>query len=257
MKRSTLLILIPLLVISCNGKVDTPKEEVKVKSKSKVSLEHFFEFLEEESGGVYSVSLRGDEILIDDDFRIKVAIDVENNGLTEGKWVFAANFKTEIITGKGETRIMNYGSVGLGEGPEEAFEVAVSEWIGGYGTSLSRMMFKGEKGTEFKDFTAHSGLLGIRGNGDWLRDAESVDLQIIENLYPALEGDTHKIQWVDLKLLLGENGLEDGECRINNELKLEALEELKNLDWPKLESACMYKQFFVITNGPFSLTPPE
>jgi hypothetical protein len=53
---------------------------------------------------------------------------------------------------------------------------------------------------------------------------------------------------VDIKLLIGKNGVASGECKLHNQVSDDLLSELKKLSWPSTEESFMFKQFYLVRN---------
>lgn len=46
--------------------------------------------------------------------------------------------------------------------------------------------------------------------------------------------------------MIGKSGVIDGECRIDNEVSQNLLNDLKKLDWPPSDEGFLFKQFYLI-----------
>ena len=70
--------------------------------------------------------------------------------------------------------------------------------------------------------------------------------KIIGQLQEQIKNETTDIIPIDIKLMIGKNGVSDGECRIDNIVSSQLFENLKNLNWPSPNERFIFKQFYLI-----------
>lgn len=213
-------------------------------STENLALRHLFDKLDKLS----KVSFKGDQILIGDT-SIRLKINVEFDGLKEGKWIYAANISTFYKTSK-ETQI-NVGSIGIGSNKNEARDVCIQEWFAVFGIPFTSMLNDNNSISE-ANLKVFSGLMGIRGNlpeNTWLKGDNEMTKRIISQIQEQIKNETADIIPIDIKLMIGKNGVSDGECRINNNVSGQLLENLKKLNWPSSDEGFMFKQFYLVKKG--------
>lgn len=102
---------------------------------------------------------------------------------------------------------------------------------------------------EISGFKVYSGLLGIRGSLPKKMPGQSDDdmpKKIIPAIKKLIETDANKIIPIDIKFLLEENGISDGECRLNNVVSFELPDNLKKLQWPSVTEKSIVRQFYLV-----------
>lgn len=91
--------------------------------------------------------------------------------------------------------------------------------------------------------------MGIRGSlpeNNWLTGGDEMTKKIVNQMKEQITGETADLIPIDIKLMIGKNGIYDGECRISNQVSGPLLESLKLLDWPLSDKEFIFKQFYLI-----------
>lgn len=178
--------------------------------------------------------------------KIKVSVITEFDESNQGKYVFAGKFVTEIIDSKENS--FSVGSIGIGEDRKDAVTTFIDEWIGLFGTAFSDMLANSNS-IKVENYQIFSGLMGIRGekptNG-WVNGSSEMNKKIISALLPIIKKSNKDLNATNLMITVSEKGEIDGECRLNNEVSQEVINELKKLKWDKGSSIYMFKQFYII-----------
>lgn len=214
---------------------------VKSDSMEKVVLQHIFDKIRM----LPHASFKDNKILIGDS-SIQLKIEVESDGMENGKWIYAANITTFYKYNK-ETQI-NVGSIGIGSNRDEAKNVCIQEWFGAFGVAFTNML-NGDNSIAVSNLKVFPGLMGIRGKlpeNTWPKGDNEIARRIISQLQPQMRNQTGDLIPIDIKLMIGVNGVIDGECRVDNQVSTQLLSNLKQLSWPSSEEAYMFKQFFLI-----------
>jgi hypothetical protein len=236
------------ILLSCTNSTSTVKDNETGKSQiatsdstEKVTLQHLFDKINRSP----KASFKDNEILIGDT-SIRLKISVEFDRQKESKWIYAANIATVYKASK-ETQI-NVGSIGIGMNKEEAINVCIQEWFAVFGIPFTNML-NGDESISVSNMKVFSGLMGIRGNlpeNTWLKGDNEMTKKIISQIQPQIENKGGGIIPIDIKLLIGENGVTDGECRIDNQVSIQLLNDLKQLNWPSSKEKFMFKQFYLV-----------
>ncbi|WP_222167201.1 DUF6348 family protein [Edaphocola aurantiacus] len=247
MKNATVLFCICLFMACANAtpqvvvtRVDQPAAPVN-DTLNKAALSVVLDAIEK----LPNIKADGDKIYIDNR-NITIQATVEQDVAHEGNWFLAANFVTSYDNLK-----LSFGSVGIGNNRMEAMQVCLEEWYGAFGVSFINMI-KDSSYVRLDDKKVFAGLMGIRGelpDGSWLNGSDATTLKIMNNLQSFISASSSHITSVDLKLLINNGVLEDGECRIDNKHSPEVLNALKKMKWPVSASPFMFKQFYLIKKG--------
>jgi len=246
MIRIIISILSLSLIYSCtngtspkNHNEITQSEGSKTDSTEKVALRHLFNKINK----LPNTSFEDTLIRIGNN-AIRVKIDIEADGKENDRWIFAANITTLYKSTK-ETHI-NVGSIGIGSSREEAIDVCIQEWFGAFGISFTNMLNDSES-VHVSNLKVFPGLMGIRGNlpeNAWFKG--DLTYKIIPQIQIPIKNKSDGIVPIDIKLLIGKTGVIDGECRINNQVSTQLLNDLKQLNWPSSDEGYMFKQFYLI-----------
>jgi len=191
------------------------------------------------------VSLKDNKIFIGES-SIQLKIDVEFDGKEKGKWLYAANIVT-FYKNSQNTQI-NVGSVGIGSNRDEAINVCIQEWFGVFGTAFTNML-NNVNSIAVSNMKVFPGLMGIRGKlpkNTWPEGNDEIVRRIISQIQPQMRSQTGDIIPIDIKLYIGINGVVDGECRVDNQVSIQLLNNLKQLSWPSSEEGYMFKQFYLV-----------
>jgi hypothetical protein len=210
-------------------------------STENVALKYLFEKLSK----LPNVSFKDNQILIGDT-SIYLKINVEFDSQNEDKWIYAANISTFFKTDK-ETQI-NVGSIGIGSNRNEAIDVCIQEWFAVFGIPFTNMLIDDNSISE-ANMKIFSGLMGIRGNlpeNTWLKGDNEMIKRIFSKIKEQIKKETSNIIPIDIKLIIGKNGVSEGECRINNNVSEQLLEILKQLNWPISNEVFIFKQFYLV-----------
>jgi Family of unknown function (DUF6348) len=70
--------------------------------------------------------------------------------------------------------------------------------------------------------------------------------KIIGQLQEQIKNETTDIIPIDVKLMIGKNGVSDGECRIDNKVSSQLLENLKKLNRPSSDEGFIFKRYYLI-----------
>jgi len=248
MKNIIIIVLSLSILLGCANSTTTKNENeldesqvMTSDSTENVALRHLFEKLSK----LPKVSFKDNQILIGDT-SIRLKINVEFDGLKEGKWIYAANISTFYKTSK-ETQI-NVGSIGIGSNKNEAIDVCIQEWFAVFGIPFTNML-NGDNSISEANMKIFSGLMGIRGNlpeNTWLKGDSEMTKRIIPKIQEQIKKETGNIIPIDIKLMIGKNGVSDGECRINDNVSEQLLESLKQLNWPTSNGGFIFKQFYLV-----------
>jgi uncharacterized protein DUF6348 len=222
-------------------KDETPYSKVaQGDSNEKIALQFIFQKIKKSS----NASIKDDKIFIGNS-SIGLKIQVEAEEQKAGKWIYAANITT-TYTNTNVTQI-HVGSIGIGSNRDEAVDVCIQEWFGLFGIAFTNML-NGENGIRVSSMKVFPGLMGIRGQlpeNAWPEGEEEKTKNIIQKTEPVFKDKTGIIP-IDIKLMIGKNGIIDGECRVNNQVSTEVLNNLKQLSWPSSEQGFMFKQFYLV-----------
>ncbi len=248
MKSIVTSILSLSIFLSCTNSTSSTNESktdnsqvARNDSTEKVALRHLFDKISKLS----HVSFKDNQILIGDT-SIRLKINVEFDGQKEGKWIYAANISTFYQTGK-ETKI-DVGSIGIGSNKAEAINVCIQEWFAVFGIPFTNML-NGDKSLSASNMKVFSGLMGVRGNlpeNTWLKGDDEMTKKIVGQIQDQVKNEAVDIVPIDIKVMIGKNGISDGECRIGNKVSGQLLENLKRLNWPTSNEGFMFKQFYLI-----------
>lgn len=213
-------------------------------SMENAALKQLFEKL----STLQNASIKGDQIFMGDT-SIRLKINVEFDGPKDGKWIYAANISTIYEAGK-VTQI-TIGSLGVGSTKKEARTVCIREWFMVFGVPFTNMLAGGRHLRE-ENMDLFPGLMGVRGSlpeNTWLTGDDEMNKRIFSKIREQLKKEHNDIIPVDIKLLIGKNGIADGECRVNNQVSSQLLESLKQLNWPSSDEAFLFKQFYLISKA--------
>jgi len=248
MKSIITCILSLSILLSCTDSNSTIRDSETDKSQvvtsdstEKVALQYLFDKINK----LPKVSFKDNEILIGDT-SIRLKINVEFDGQKEGKWIYAANIAIFYKASK-ETQI-NVGSIGIGSNKDEAVNVCIQEWFAVFGIPFTNML-NGDKSISVSNMKVFSGLMGIRGNlpeNTWLKGDDEMTKRIISQIQPQIKNKAGNIIPIDIKLMIGKNGVTGGDCRIDNQVSTQLLNELKQLNWPSSGEGFMFKQFYLV-----------
>lgn len=172
--------------------------------------------------------------------------DIMFDGIKQGKWIYAATITT-VYRDHEETQV-DVSSIGVGTNRDEAIDICIQEWFGGFGQSFTNML-NNAQGITLAGKKVFPGLMGVRGTfpeNTWLRGDDEMAKKIILQIQGQLNGTTAQLIPIDIKLMIGKIGVTDGECRMGNKVSVELLNALKQLDWPSSNEGFMFKQFYLI-----------
>src|SRR5215218_3994922 len=247
MKSKIVSILGLCILLSCSNSTSTKDKEMsqpKVATSDSteiIALQHLFDKVNKS----HKANFKGNEIIIGDT-SIRLKIHVEFDGQKENKWVYAANIGT-FYKAHDETQV-DIGSIGIGSNRDEAMNVCIQEWFASFGIPFTNML-NGDKSIEVSNMKVFSGLMGIRGNlpeNTWLKGDDEMTKRIVSQIQPQIKSANSDIIPIDIKLLIGKNGISGGECRIANKVSEQLLGGLKQLSWPSSEQEFIFKQFYLI-----------
>lgn len=193
------------------------------------------------------ISESGESSFLVSEREISISTTVEQELKRDGKWFCGLRF--DVAINGVDYPEFTYGSVGVGDSKEEARQIAIEEWLAAFGIPFVSAMLESDTGIEFNTFTAYAGPMGIRGEhpGGWLDATDEMHTRLLLPLIPILESDpTWNQATLDLKLVVGDAGELDGECRLNAQLSSNILSVLNEMSWPLSESPYMFKQYYVI-----------
>ncbi|MGH1384689.1 DUF6348 family protein [Kordia sp.] len=242
--KSTLLtFVICFFIYNCNGqsKKTEQKIEFELNKVEEIATQHLYDIIIKNSKAIKN----GNKIILGDK-SIEINVNVEFDGKKEGKWIYASNFSTIVKTSK--TTEFNIGSIGIGNSREEAVNVSIQEWIAVFGIPLSDML-NNKNGYKISETIVFSGLMGIRGNlpkNTWLNGDSEMTAKIISHISQLIKSAKDEIVSVDIKLIIGNNGVLDGECKLGNKVSIELLNQLKTIEWPASGEGYLFKQFYII-----------
>lgn len=235
------------ILLGCANSASTKDSEVgqtqvaTSDSTEKVALQHLFDKVSKLPKAIFN----GDEILIGDT-SIRLKINVEFHGQKEDKWIYAANIRTSYKARK-ETHI-DFGSIGIGSTKDEATNVCIQEWFASIGIPFIDML-NGGKSIKVSNMNVFAGLMGIRGTlpeNTWLKGDDEMTKRIISQVQSQIKNTDGDMFAIDIKLMIGKNGVSGGECRIANKISEQLLQDLKHLNWPSADEGFMFKQFYLV-----------
>ncbi len=239
------------LLLGCSNPTSAIKnnetEKTKVAtsdSSEKLALHYLFDKIKK----VPNARLEENKIKIGDT-SIQVKINVEFEGQKEGKWIYAANIFTFYKANKEE--LINVGSIGIGSTKEEALNVCIQEWVAIFGIPFTNML-NDKESIKVSNLKVFPGLMGTRGNPPaktWLKGYDEMTNKMISKIQQEIKSKPGNLVSVDIKLMIGKSGVTDGECRIDNEVSQNLLNDLKQLDWPPSDEEFILKQFYLIRKG--------
>lgn len=235
-----------LIFLGCKNSSTPTKDEIPQSqvaqgdSSEKIALQFILQKIKKSS----NAGLKDNKIFIGNS-SIGLKIQVESEEQKADKWIYAANITT-TYNNTNETQIQ-IGSIGIGSNKDEAVNVCIQEWFGLFGTAFTNML-NGENGIRVSNMKVFPGLMGIRGHlpeNAWPNGEEEMTKNIIQQIEPLIKNKAGIIP-IDLKLMIGRNGIIDGECRVNNQVSIEVLNNLRQLSWPSSEEGFMFKQFYLV-----------
>ena len=245
MKNNIITVLILFILLGCNNPTSTTQDsksnEKEAKASEKIALKYLFDKLDK----LPNASLKNDEILIGDT-SIRINIEGEFEEFKDNNWLYGANITTTYKTDKAQK--IDAGTIGIGSTKDEAVKVFLEEWFGTFGIPFTNML-NGKNGVIVTNLKVFPGLMGIRGNlpkNTWLMGDDEMVKKIISQIQDQIRIKTGELLPVDIKLMIGMKGLVNGECRIDNQVSKELLDELKKLNWPSTEVPFMFKQYYLI-----------
>lgn len=234
--------VICLFIYSCNGQNNKKKKaDIQLTEVDKLAAQLLYDRIIDTS----KIIKNGNKILLEDT-SVEVNFNVEFDGQKEGKWIYATNFLTTIKTSK-KTKL-NVGSIGIGNSKEEAVNVSIQEWFAVFGLPLSDML-NNKKGYEISEMLVFSGLMGIRGHlpeNTWINGDNEMTAKIISNCSELIKSVNDELVSVDIKLMIGNDGVLEGECRLGNKVSIALLNKLKAIDWPASDAGYLFKQFYIV-----------
>ena len=241
-EHTLLTFFICLFVYGCNGqsKNTEKKTETELTEAHKIATQYLYDRIINNSKAIKD----GNKILLGDT-SIETNLNVEFDGKKEGQWIYASNFSTTVKTLK-KTEF-NIGSIGIGNSRDEAINVSIQEWFATFGIPLSDML-NNKNGLKISETIVFSGFMGIRGNlpkNTWLKGDEEMTTKIISHLSELIKAVNSEIVSIDIKLLIGSNGVLDGECRLGNKVSTKAFNQLKSIEWPTSDEQYLFKQFYI------------
>ncbi|MFK7747372.1 MAG: DUF6348 family protein [Kordia sp.] len=242
--KSTLLtFVICFFIYNCNGQSKNTEKKIasELNTVNETATQYLYNRIVKDSKAVK----KGNKITLGDK-SIEVNLSVEFDGQQEGKWIYASNFSTIVKTSKKIE--FNISSIGIGNSREEAINVSIQEWIAAFGIPLSDML-NNKNGYKISETMVFSGLMGIRGNlpeNTWLNGDTAMTTKIISHLSQLIKSEKDEIVTIDIKLLIGKNGVLDGECKLENKVSTELLNKLKTIEWPVSGEGYLFKQFYII-----------
>jgi hypothetical protein len=241
------IISILILFLSCSNSTSTKDRETETDSTvvatgfEDTALQYLFDRIDKSQG----TSFKDKEILVGKK-SIRLKVNIMFDGIKQGKWIYAANITT-VYKNDEETHV-HFSSIGIGTNRDEAIDICIQEWFGGFGLSFTNML-NNTKGITIAGKKVFSGLMGVRGTlpeNTWLRGDDEMIKKIVLQIQSQLNGTTEQLIPIDIKLMIGKNGVTNGECRVGNEVSVELLNALKQLDWPSSYEGFMFKQFYLI-----------
>ncbi len=245
----TSIALISLTLFGCgNSTTDSAKDKsynepiVEVANSEIISAKYLYDKIAYIHNN--KASLKDNEILIGDT-SIKIKVTVDFDGQKEGKYIYSANFLTIYKTG--QLNEINVRSIGIGTSKDEALEVSIQEWFAVFGIPFTNML-RDTNSIILPYMKIYSGLLGIRGTlpeNTWVDGSNEMNMKIISQIKNHVNFGKATLIPIDIKLMVGPNGVTDGECRLGDEVSIELLDALKKIDWPKTSDAFMFKQFYL------------
>ncbi|WP_445712471.1 DUF6348 family protein [Flavobacterium sp.] len=244
----TTIILISLTLFGCGTSTsDSAKDKshneliIESVNSEKISAKYLYDKIANKNKTI----LQDNEILIDDT-SIKIKVTVDFDGKKEGKYIYSANFLTIYKTG--HVNEINVGSIGIGTSKDEAVEVSIHEWFAVFGIPFTNML-RDTNSISLSNMKIFSGLMGIRGTlpeNTWMDGSDEMNKKIISQIKNQINFSKATLIPIDIKLMVGPNGVTDGECRLGNEVSIELLDALKKIDWPKQSDSFMFKQFYLV-----------
>ena len=232
--------------VSCKNSSSKEKKSVELSSSKKMNIEEIaIDYLYDKIKTKDNITLKNNEIHFGDT-SIILSINIEYDGKKDGKWILSASFNTKYKANEESQLITS--SIGIGSTKEEAYNVCIQEWFAVFGIPFTEMLNSNEF-ISIDNMKIHSGLMGIRGTlpeNTWLKGDKEMTIKIINVIKEQIKKSTNKIVSVDIKIVIGKNGLENGECRINNQISNELLNNLEPLDWTNSNQNYMFKQFYLI-----------
>ena len=236
---------------ACNTPVAStgPKETGAIADTSAVSLENqslrlLFDKLTLDPKSKGKVALL-DNIIVYAGDTIRIKVTPEHDNEIKGQWGYGAAFST-TYAGRQKSEL-NIGSIGVAATRQEAITTAMEEWYAIFGIPFINLL-KDSSPITMAGLKIYPGLMGIRGNlpdHTWLDGGDEMNKKVTKQVALVIAGAVGPIVSVDIKIMLGRGGFSVGECRLNNEVSSQLLDELKKLDWPASEEGCMFKQFYL------------
>lgn len=245
MKAICALILLLVVLISCNsGGAGTPDSKEPGKNIENIALEKLYTLLQNK--GVRA-ELKSNEIHVQEN-TIKLKINVEHEGKQQDKWLCAISIAT-TYKAKQDNKI-TIGSIGVGNSLEEAMGISITEWLATFGEPFSNLLSSDSSDVlVIGNKVVYPGFMGFRGNRPenlFVQTPQNPEEKIFTAIEPLLTEDGKEITPVELKLMIGANGAIDGECKINNIVSAEVLNNMKKLDWTPAAEQYLFKQFYLV-----------
>lgn len=182
------------------------------------------------------------------DTSISVTINVEFEGQKNDKWLYAANIITELEAG-GKKITMPFGSIGIDSTYYKAANNCIVDWLALFATPFTNLL-NDKEGIVVNGLKAYPGYMGIRGtltNTKELRGDEDLSSRIIAQLRDYIPIGPEGLTPIDIKLVIEDSKVKDGEVIIAGKPSVQMLEKLKQFnDWPDEEKSYMLKQVYLI-----------
>ncbi len=191
-------------------------------------------------------TLKDNEIRTADGSSVRLKLAVTFDGARQGQWIYAAGLTTTYTAKTAATFTIEV--IGVGKDRQEAADVCIQEWLASFGLPFADML-NDHNALNIGNLKVYPGLMGIRGNmpeGYFTGPDEQLNRSIIAALQPLINATPRNVATVDIKLLIGEDGITDGECRIDNTILPQGLQALKQLKWPPSKEQFIFKQVFLI-----------
>jgi hypothetical protein len=208
----------------------------------KMAVEKLHKLIDEDMAG--NAKLKDSEIHVGQK-RIRVSAAVEHEQTQDEAYIFAARFDT-TLTGADDV-VFTLGSIGIGKDKKDAMETSVDEWVSQFGKALSRMLSTSDPKSK-DEMGIFPGFLGVRGklpSKGWLDGTWEMQRKLAMVVIPIVRKMKGDLFAVDLMIVVEKEGHVRGECRLNNAVSQELMDEMKKLDW-KSNTSFLLKQFYLI-----------
>ncbi len=245
------LIFCTFFILSCS---DTPGVEEKQPAPLTVSQQNIdtvtstallYLFNLVNSANKAELKKKQNEIIVGGT-KIGLKVKVEFDGQKQNDYIYAAGFEVEIKNS--QSIKLTTGIIGSGPTRKVAQNACIQQWVTTFANPYAALINQA-KTLSIAQLNIYHGSMGIKGtmeNNNWLTGDDKMIKKIITPLIPLINSNENNIVPIDIKLIVHNSRVIDGECRIGNLVSFEILKKLKQLKWPTSSQKILFTQFYLI-----------